>query len=477
MLPSMHLRLKLALLSIIPILLALGLVAVTVQHQTLKLARQERELVESAYLHSKETELRHYVQLANSALARIMDNGEPPQEQQRQALAMLSQMQFGTDGYFFVYDRDGNVLLDALQMGLQGVDLCDPNSPTGAVPGKLILDTARGGGGLVRYNWQKPSSQLMVPKLGYVTSVPGWGWAVGTGLYLDDVAEALRKIDEGAQENIAATRRRIYGIAALCIVLIGAAGLVLNLSDHRVSSAKLRRLAQRVVRSQEEERVRVARELHDGVVQVLVSSKFLLETAQSQLKAQPVQDRPAPRQVLDQGLERLNHALLEIRRVSHGLRPALLDDLGLTPALTLMSQQVQAQGTFDMRFQARGEVLPMPTSHSTALFRVVQEAVMNVQIHAQASRVEVSLHFQRRRVALEIQDDGRGFDMRRVQRDGQGGIGLRNMRERIEGLGGRFSITSGRDGTRIVAVLDLTAEAEHPQLQPLTELEPSQIAA
>lgn len=472
----MQLRLKLALLCVVPILLALGLVAVTVQHQTLKLAHQERELVESAYLHSKETELRHYVQLAHSALARIMDNGESPQEQQRQALAMLSRMQFGQDGYFFVYDRDGNVLLDAQQMGLQGVDLCDPNSPTGAVPAKLILDTARNGGGLVRYSWQKPSSQLTVPKLGYVASVPQWDWTVGTGLYLDDVQEALRKIDESAQENIAGTRRRIYAIAALCIVLIGVAGLALNLSDHRVSSAKLRRLAQRVVHSQEEERVRVARELHDGVVQVLVSSKFLLETAQSQMPTPPEQAPSAPRQVLDQGLERLNHALLEIRRVSHGLRPALLDDLGLTPALRLMSEQVCAQGGIAMRFAARGEAQALPTRHGTALFRVVQEAVMNAQMHAQAAHVDVSLHFQRRRVTLEVHDDGRGFDVRRVLRDGRCGIGLRNMRERIEGLGGRFSIASGRDGTRIVAVLDLAA-TEGGASDPVAEFEPFHAAA
>ena len=472
----MQLRLKLALLCVVPTLLALGLVAVTVQHQTLKLARQERELVESAYLHSKETELRHYVQLARSTLARITGNGESAQAQQRQALAMLAQMQFGKDGYFFVYDREGNVLLDAQQMGLQGVDMCDPNSPTGAGPARLILDTARNGGGLVRYDWQKPSSRLTVPKLGYVTSVPEWGWTVGTGLYLDDVDEALRKIDESAQENIAGTQRRIYAIAALCIVLIGVAGLALNLSDHRVSSAKLRRLAQRVVHSQEEERVRVARELHDGVVQVLVSSKFLFETAQTQLQqAPPAQAPSAPRQVLNQGLERLNHALIEIRRVSHGLRPALLDDLGLTPALTLMGQQVRAQGGIDMQFTAHGEVRQLPTCHGTALFRVVQEAVMNAQMHAQASCVHVSLHFQRRSVTLEVRDDGRGFDMRRVQRDGQCGIGLRNMRERIEGLGGCFSLASDRDGTRIVAVLDLAGAAAEEY--PPTELEPSHITA
>ncbi len=455
----MQLPLKLALFSIAAILLALGLVAATVQHQTLALAHQERALVEDAYLRSKETELRHYVQLASSSLARIRASGESQAAQQQLALATLAQMQFGEDGYFFVYDRDGKVLLDARQMGLSGVDLCDPGHPAGAAPANLILDTARNGGGIVRYSWNKPSSQRTVDKLGYVATVPDWGWSLGTGLYLDDVEQALRKIDESARLNIAATRWRIFGIAALCIVLVGVAGLVFNLSDHRVSSSKLQQLAQRVVRSQEEERSRVARELHDGVVQVLVSSKFLLETAQSQLHRLLSKEPAAPHRMVDQGLERINHALLEIRRVSHGLRPALLDDLGLAPALALMSQQMHSDDGVRMRFAAHGDACPLPASHGTALFRVAQEAVMNAKMHACASHVEVSLHFERRRVRLQIRDDGRGFDMARVQRDGQGGIGLRNMRERIEGLGGRLAIRSGRQGTRLVATLPLGSPA------------------
>jgi two-component system NarL family sensor kinase len=267
------------------------------------------------------------------------------------------------------------------------------------------------------------------------------------------VEQALRQIDESAQANIAATRWRIFGIAALCIVLIGVAGLAFNLSDHRVSSTKLQRLAQRVVHSQEEERTRVARDLHDGVVQVLVSSKFLLETAQDRLGRPAEQDPATAQRMVDQGLERLNHALLEIRRVSHGLRPALLDDLGLAPALELMSRQMHAEDGLRMQFGCRGEPRCLPPSHATALFRVAQEAVTNAQNHAQATRVDVALHFRRSRVVLQVCDDGRGFDTRRVQRDRQGGIGLRNMRERIEGLGGHLSISSGARGTRLVAVL------------------------
>lgn len=290
--------------------------------------------------------------------------------------------------------------------------------------------------------------------------LPEWGWALGTGLYLDDVDEALRQIDAAAHQNIDATRQRIYAIAAICIVLIGAAGMALNLSDHRTAATKLRRLAQRVVHSQEEERVRVARELHDGVVQVLVSSKFMLETAHAHLAAappspqtgvQPPRAAATPRNILEQGLHQLNHALQEIRRVSHGLRPALLDDLGLPAALALMAQEVSTQSPLQMRFSAQHVPEPLPTALATALFRVVQEAVNNALAHAGATQIDVTLRHSGKTLTLSIQDNGHGFDVDKVQRDGQGGIGLRNMRERIEGLGGLFALTSHPGGTHIGA--------------------------
>ncbi|WP_295855020.1 cache domain-containing protein [uncultured Xylophilus sp.] len=446
----MQLRWKFILFTTVPLLGALSLVAATMQHQTLKLAGQERQLVESAYVASKETELRHYVQMAGSAIAQIAQSDQPETAQQRQALAVLTGMKFGDDGYFFVYDRKGTVLLDASQMGQAGVDLCDPNLPGGEVPARLILAKAGEGGGFVRYPWQKPSTRQTVPKLAFVSVVPAWGWTLGTGLYLDDVEDALAKIEAVAQDNIRATRSRIYAIAALCMVLIGIAGLVLNISDHRVASAKLRRLARRVVHSQEEERVRVARELHDGVVQVLVSSKYLFETAQIGLPAPAA----GPARLLDQGLRRLNDALVEIRRVSHGLRPALLDDLGLAPALALMAEQADGAGCAVV-FHAEGTAATLPTAHSTALFRVAQEAVTNARQHGRATRIDVALRFGPRRVRLLVRDDGSGFALRKVQSDGQCGIGLRNMRERIESLHGVFLLASGRRGTTVRADLPL----------------------
>lgn len=454
-------RIKLIALTAGITLLVLAAVAVMVQRQTLKLAQQERELVQKIYAQSKEVELRHYVSLAQAALERLAAEGEDAAQQQRRALSMLARMQFGKDGYFFVYDRHGNMLLEPSQMGLAGVDFCEPDNPAGFQQAQLIMASARQGGGLVRYDWMKPSSRSNTQKMSFVMPVAPWEWVIGAGLYMDDIDAALNVVDRHAQLNIEETRLRFYAIAAGAIVVIGLAGLAFNLSDQRVAGEKLQRLAQRVVRSQEDERVRVARELHDGVVQVMVSSKFLLETAHATLPAPaaPEAGRKAAPQLLYQGLCRLNEALAEIRRVSHGLRPALLDDLGLAPALALLVEQIQAQCAYPLCFEQRGPVRELPVAHATALFRVAQEAFNNIQAHACPTAVQVVLCFGPRTVALQIMDDGRGFDLKRVQADARGGIGLRNMRERIESLQGRFEIRSGRGGTRLTVTLPVPAAA------------------
>jgi two-component system NarL family sensor kinase len=452
---QVHLRLKIVLLSIVPMSIALGAVIVTVRHQTLELAKQERKLVESAYLASKEAELRAYVRLAQSAIAPLVNDISNP-NRQLEAIASLARLEFGTDGYFFVYDMNGKNLMHPRQPGLVGRDLLNMDDGYGGRPIQKLLEATRNGGGIVRYYWEKPSSKQVASKLGYVEPVLPWGWMLGTGLYLDDIEQALQRIDASAQANMRDTQIRMYVIAIIAIILIGSAGLALNLSDNKEASAKLRQLAQRVVHSQEEERARVARELHDGIIQVLVSSKFLLETAQLQLDHRVgavLPSQPGVANTFTRGLERLNEALTEVRRISHGLRPALLDDFGLAPALDVMTREVQEQGDFTVQFTTIGQPWSIPLNHSTALFRITQESLTNARLHSGAALVLVELKYHRHRVSLTVTDDGKGFDVRRAHADSRSGIGLRNMRERMEGLGGTLTISSSHRGTRVHASL------------------------
>lgn len=463
---SLTIRMRTVALSAAFMLVVLVLVTWAVSYQMVSHSRQDRQQVQAVYVASKEKELRHYVELGHATLTRIAHGSGEEADLQQQALAALSRMHFGNDGYFFVYDRLGNVLLNPGSMGIEGVDFCDP-ADTGSDQAMLLINKARAGGGIVRYNWIKPSSRTEAPKMSYVRAADQWGWILGAGLYMDDIERELAAFDANAARTLRDTQIRISAFALGSIMLISLGGLALNLHNSRISGEKLRRLARRVVSSQEEERARVARELHDGVVQVLVSSKYLLETAQVHLEqeqeqkqspkhAPPQARRHAPQELLAQGLGRLQEALIEIRRVSHGLHPALLSDLGLAAALRMLVEQLRPQCPVELRFAEHGAIPPLSEAQATALFRVAQEALNNALSHAHAGWVQIALTGTDRHLVLTIEDNGRGFDLKKVRADRKGGIGLRNMRERIESLeGSDFALHTGPDGTRVEARLAL----------------------
>lgn len=463
---SLTIRMRAVALFAALMLVVFVLVTWAVSYQMVSHSRQDRQQVQAVYVASKEKELRHYVELGHATLVRIAHGSGEEADLQQQALAALSRMHFGNDGYFFVYDRLGNVLLNPGSMGIDGVDFCDP-ADTGSDQAMLLINKARAGGGIVRYNWIKPSSRTEAPKMSYVRAADQWGWILGAGLYMDDIERELAAFDANAARTLRDTQIRISAFALGSIMLISLGGLALNLHNSRISGEKLRRLARRVVSSQEEERARVARELHDGVVQVLVSSKYLLETAQVHLEqeqgsdrtsAAPPARRHAPQELLAQGLGRLQEALVEIRRVSHGLHPALLSDLGLAAALRMLVEQLRPQCPVDLRFAEHGAIPALSEAQATALFRVAQEALNNALSHAHAGWVQIALTGSERHVELTIEDNGRGFDLKKVRADRQRGIGLRNMRERIESLeGSGFAIHTGPDGTRVEVRLALRA--------------------
>ncbi len=449
---AMKLRQKILLLAVAPLTIAMLAIMLTVRHQSIALAKHERQLVESAYLQAKETELRAYVKLAQSAIAPLLASGRNDDATRDEAMRTLARLDFGTDGYFFLYDMRGRNLMHPRQPELVGRDLWDLTDARGQPTIQKLVAAAQSGGGFVRYMWDKPSTHQSVPKLGYVEPIPQWGWMVGTGLYLDDIEQTLREIDQRAQANIDQTLAWVVGIAAISILLVAGSGLALNVSDHREADAKLRQLAQQVVRSQEDERARVSRELHDGISQVLVSTKLLLETAHGHLEAVPNSEKAAG--MLRRALDRLNSALGEVRRVSHNLRPALLDDLGLAAALELLVRETREahedrQPALAIALERVGPPVQLPDACNTALFRIAQEAVSNIERHAtQATRISVLLENDIDAVRLSIRDNGPGFDVESVQVDPEHGIGLRNMRERMAALGGTCTIVSSMDNTR-----------------------------
>jgi signal transduction histidine kinase len=220
-------------------------------------------------------------------------------------------------------------------------------------------------------------------------------------------------------------------------------------SLHEERMALLREQFAQVTAAQEEERQRLARELHDGLVPFLASMHIQLHTAGKRLAQEehPLADD------IRQLAEQAQATSREIRRLVHDLRPVALDELGLVPALRQHLAQCEREHSLVIAFEADGgQRLPAPAE--TALFRIVQEAVNNVVRHAQAQRVDVTLKRDVDHVRLRIMDDGLGFDTQRP-RSGRG-IGLWSMSERVEQLGGQFEVGSAPDqGTSVTAIVPL----------------------
>jgi two-component system, NarL family, sensor kinase len=211
----------------------------------------------------------------------------------------------------------------------------------------------------------------------------------------------------------------------------------LNTSQQRLADEKLKAMAQRIVLLQEEERAYVSRHLHDGVSQVLVAAKLQLESAARALAAGP---GSPPELAL--GLEQLSEAIVAVRDVSHELRPLELDRLGLSGALRQLADEFAARSGLSVSFEDGSEGARLGDQASVALFRVVQEALTNVARHARATHVDVRLSKRGAELCLSLVDDGGGFDVVQVARSPRGGIGLRNVRERVEHLGGHFNVRS-----------------------------------
>ena len=446
----MKLRQKVILLAIAPLILALCTIALFVRHQAVTLAQQQRATIQQAYLVSKEAELKHYVALATHSVAQLYDSGRSDPATLEQAKRILANLSYGDDGYFFIYDSSGKNLMHPRQPELVGHNLWNLRDDNGAPTVQRLIARAAAGGGLERYMWLKPSTREQAPKLGYVVPLARWGWIVGTGIYLDDVDDALARIDAQQSRNIEHTMQWIAALAILSALVVGGAGLVLNISELRMADTKLKALAQRVVESQELERARLSRDLHDGISQWLVSIKLQIEAGILRLAGNAEQQQAA-RASFERTAGQLGDVLGEVRRISHDLRPAILDDLGLAAALDHLAQEFTGHGGAPVHFAAHGATTGLSDAVNTVLFRIAQEALTNSERHAGARRIDVTLARAKGRLVLTIADDGRGFDPEGVASHPQRGIGVRNMSERMDAIGGRLRIDSSAAGTSVQA--------------------------
>jgi len=219
-----------------------------------------------------------------------------------------------------------------------------------------------------------------------------------------------------------------------------------ELREHRT---ELQRLSAQLINAQEEERKRLSRELHDELGQVLTAMRFNLAAIE---KGLPPGLAPTAREKLSETGSWIDLTVERIRELALDLRPSMLDDLGLVPALRWYVKRYCKTVGIEIELEAIDFEERLPAEVETVLYRVMQEALTNIARHAQANRVHVCLQRKECTVAAFVEDDGQGFDVERVggREASKRGTGLLGIRERVASLGGSFSLQSRPgQGTRL----------------------------
>jgi signal transduction histidine kinase len=248
--------------------------------------------------------------------------------------------------------------------------------------------------------------------------------------------------------------------AGVALIAVARLRLLERRSDEQRAVAEdaerqMRLLSQRLVAAQEEERRNLSRELHDHVAQVLTALRMELGRIE---RTRPGDDSRIGaavtecRQLIDQMFR-------TVRDLALGLRPSMLDDLGLQPALEWLARDVRHRYGVDAALDASGDLETLPDRYRTCVFRVVQEALTNCVRHSQARAIHVSVTGHDDWLAIAVHDDGIGFDQARRR----SGLGLRGIDERVKELGGTMKI-SGKagEGTTLQIRLPLTDAREVP---------------
>src|SRR2546430_6427801 len=275
------------------------------------------------------------------------------------------------------------------------------------------------------------------------------GWLVSVALNFVVLQIAFRPLTElgrvmkRVRAGESSLRAPLTGVDSQADQLAEAFNMVLEALDE---ASRLR--ASQIIQAQEQERQRIARELHDETSQVLTSLLISLTLLEESVESQEARERIADTRAL------AHSTLRAIRNLSIDLRPSALDDLGLLPALRWYVKEYQKKCSIDVEFHATGFKERLPAEMETALYRIVQECLTNTAKHANANRVTITLKEETDRVYARITDDGEGFDYEALLKTpGQErGLGLAGMHERAVLLDGTLSIHSTSERGTIIEV-------------------------
>jgi signal transduction histidine kinase len=223
-----------------------------------------------------------------------------------------------------------------------------------------------------------------------------------------------------------------------------------DVSDQKQYEESLRQLSGHLMRVQDEERRRIARDLHDSTGQKLAAARMFLDAVKKTSGSKPNDKR------ISETADLIDQAFQDIRTLSQILHPPLLDEAGLVSATRSMVDSFAGRAKIAVDFQVPEDFGRLPQAVELALFRVIQESLTNIHRHSGATQARIELVKNGDEVALEVRDNGKGLPPDLVHAtDGKQtlGVGILGMKERLSQLGGTLKIDSGKQGTVVKAVV------------------------
>jgi signal transduction histidine kinase len=220
------------------------------------------------------------------------------------------------------------------------------------------------------------------------------------------------------------------------------------------ANQKLRRLTSRLLELQDEERRRIARELHDSIGQMLAALSMNLSAARADI------DRlTRTTATLTDSEDLVQEMCKEVRTISHLLHPPLLDEAGLSSALGWYAEGFARRSNISVNLDCPDDFGRIPREMETAIFRLVQECLTNIHRHSRSSTAKIRLQRSNRDVVIQVEDKGKGIPPEKIDRmtsAGMPGVGITGMKERVRQLGGTLEISSDHSGTTVVARLPIS---------------------
>lgn len=392
----------------------------------------------------------------------------------------IQKLRIGEEGIAYLVDRNGRLIYHPIS-SLIGTDFSDfeavqqlqSGNRSGAittqkqprtVEGYAVVDVT-GWGLVIVEPWSqaiRPAQEALIPVvivlvIGLITV------AIIVSLGVQRVTDPIQNLVTQTQQVTAGDYDAKVNLSR--IKEIKELGMAFNemVEQIRRYRAGVRQYVADITRTQEEERKRIARDLHDDTVQSLIAINQRLELVKELLKEDP-----------NEALTRLTEiktmvtgAIASVRQFSRDLRPLTLEDLGLSAAMQYLVNQLAQSEAIDVHYQVEGQAENLPADMEVAIYRILQEALNNIKKHARATKVNVLAEFAPEQVSLTIQDNGQGFEVPENMTDfaSSGSFGIMGLEERAQLFGGKLTVISASEEGTTVHLLMPRQQTASPRLQ------------